>query len=550
MKRILSLLLVLIMLMLTVVGCSNDNKAETPTETETGTEAAPTIGEAQGAIGKDDFTFPTLPEGEVTEPTDPEETLPPVELVELGNIPLSQEIKHNDLEYVMVYNPQIYRQFYEGNLPLSSGRIEDQIIVDMNRADGLGDIPDMIPVGQDELTDLTLSGDADDIRAELMGRSFRKGDVEEFYTYNSISMSAPRELRKFTCVYAGEYCNIWSYQNAISEADAKLCAEQFDTNIYNQMVEKFGEPRYESAVNFLYYPMQDNIGGCFCGLDLLTKQEIPMFNAQDLGVNTNVNLLHMSSKFDPLAENAISTLAHEFQHLICFTDTLGINFYSPCVTWINESMSGYVEEMLYPGVQLAAGRMDQYMSSNLIRYGQSLYNFATLNTLTEFDIGVYGSVYLYSMYLERLAGEDVFAKFHDYWRNTYSETLKETLSEAEVLANAVPEEIYLAVDQSMTYPTAIVFNNYLSDYEQWMSKLTLQFYLDMLDEDESDPVDSHNVDPEKLVYDQLQPALIEGGGRVILQLKTNTFKIPTFAGKGLIYVGLDKDFNVLTVCYN
>jgi len=544
MKKRLALCLAELMLMLTVVGCGGKDSGKKAPETQ------PTLDDGPQGAYNGGYTFPTLPELDDPDSTEPEETLPPIELEELGYISLSNKIQHNDLEYVMVYNPYVYSEFYRENIVMSTGKIEDQIVVDMNRGDGLTDIPDMIPMGQDELTNLAASGEMEDIRADVMGREFQKGDVEEFYTYSSISMTLPRQLREFTCVYAGQYCNIWSYENAISEAAAKVCAEQFDTNIYTQMVEKFGQPRYDSAVNFLYYPMQDNIGGCFCGLDLLTEQEVPMFNAQNQGPNTHVNLLHMSSKFDPLADNSISTLAHEFQHLICFTDTLGINFYTPCATWINESMSGYVEEMLYPGVQYAAGRMDQYMDSNLIRYGQSLYNFTITNTMEEFDIGVYGSVYLYSMYLERLAGEDVFANFHDYWRNVYSETLMQTYSEAEALANAVPEEVYEAVDQSVRYPTAVLFDGFATEYEQWMSKLTLQFYLDLLDVDESDPADFRNVNPEALVYDQLEPAMIEGGGRVILQVKDNSFEVPTFAGKGLIYVALDEDFNVLGVSYS
>ncbi len=542
MKKILALCLAVLMLMLTVAGCGSSDSKEA-------TEPKQTLNDDhQAAIGGG-YTFPTL-DWDETEPSEPEEELPPVELEQLGYVSLSNKIQHEDLEYVMVYNPYVYSEFYAQNITLSTGNMADQIVVDMNRGDGLTDIPDQIPMGQDQLTNLVATGEVDDVRADAMGRSFRQGDVEQFYTYSSTSMEMPRQLREFTCVYAGEYCNIWSYENSISKEDAQLCAEEFDTNIYTQMVEKFGEPRFDSEVNFLYYPMQDNIMGCFCGLDLLTEDELPVFQVENAGCNTNVNLLHMSSKFEATDFNAISTLAHEFQHLICFADSLGVNFYTPCATWINEAMSGYVEEMIYPGVQYEAGRMDQLMESNMIRYGQSLYNFSIMNTYEEFDIGVYGSVYLYSMYLERLAGEDVFANFHDYWRNVYSETLMQTFSEAEALANAVPEEIYQAVDESVRYPTAVVFDGFISEEEQWMSKLTLQFYLDLLDVDESDPADFRNVDPKTLVYDQLEPAMIEGGGRVILQVKDGVYEVPTLSGQGLIYVALDEEFNVLGISYS
>ena len=83
-----------------------------------------------------------------------------------------------------------------------------------------------------------------------------------------------------------------------------------------------------------------------------------------------------------------------------------------------------------------------------------------------------------------------------------------------------------------------------------MSKLTLQFYLDVLDLDLSDPIDFLEVDPAMLAYDQLEAPMIEGGGRVILALKGNSYEIPALADKGLIYVGLDENFKVLNVCYN
>ena len=187
------------------------------------------------------------------------------------------------------------------------------------------------------------------------------------------------------------------------------------------------------------------------------------------------------------------------------------------------------------------------MDSSLIRNGQSLYNFTTNTASAEtWDIGVYGSVYLYSMYLEALAGEDVFANVHNYWRTSYNNTLCVT----EALANAVPEDIYQAVDNSVRYPSAVLFDGFDSEKDIWVSKLTLQFYLDLLDVDDSDPADFRNVDPSYLVYDQLEGATIEGGGRVILRVKNGAFKVPSLAGKGLIYVALDKDFNVLGVSYN
>jgi len=39
-------------------------------------------------------------------------------------------------------------------------------------------------------------------------------------------------------------------------------------------------------------------------------------------------------------------------------------------TWLNEAMSGYVEEQLYPGAKESAGHYDAFVESNRIRHGQ------------------------------------------------------------------------------------------------------------------------------------------------------------------------------------
>lgn len=533
MKRTLALILAVVMLMLSLAGCGSSQDGS----------SAPAIGTLPQSGA---FTFPTIPKDAVSIVTQPEESDLPVELVDLGYISLNNNIQHEDMEYVMIYNPYLYDEQKENAAVLQTGRIDDQIIVDMDRADGLEEDHEFIPFAQNELPGLDFQGELEDNRADVMGREFRKGDVEEFYASNRYSMSADRQKMKFTCVYTGQYCNIWSYENSISDADAQSYAREFDTNIYTQMVEKFGQPRYDTRVNFLFYPFQDGMLGYFWIRDLLTDAEVTGFGMQDYGCNAGVNMLHINSSYLYNKQEILATLAHEFQHLICMTGAFYNRYLLNIPTWLDESMSGYVEEMIFPGKQYEAGRMHSLMNSGLIRNGQSLYNFTT-NTASaeEWDIGVYGSVYLYAMYLETLAGEDVFSEVHNYWRNSYSSTL----CVAEALANAVPEEIYQAVDQSVRYPTAVMFDGFASEEEMWVSKLTLQFYLDLLDKDDSDPADFRNVVPQNLVYDQLEPASIEGGGRVILRVKNGTFKVPSLAGSGLIYVALDKDFNVLGISY-
>lgn len=76
-------------------------------------------------------------------------------------------------------------------------------------------------------------------------------------------------------------------------------------------------------------------------------------------------------------------------------------------------------------------------------------------------------------------------------------------------------------------------------------KLTLHFYLSMLSKDGG--LAAYNyIQNSSLLYDELDGTTIEGGGRIILATKDTSFEIPDDADSGLIYIGLDKDFQIVT----
>ena len=82
--------------------------------------------------------------------------------------------------------------------------------------------------------------------------------------------------------------------------------------------------------------------------------------------------------------------------------------------------------------------------------------------------------------------------------------------------------------------------------EAWLSKLTLDYYLSLLGYDKNDPTAYEKVVSQTLLYDEINPADIEGGGRVIVALKDDKFEIPEDADGGFVYIGLDKNFEVVT----
>lgn len=452
----------------------------------------------------------------------------------------------NNVDYVMIYNPYIYHESDDsGNVlskSLTTGDLSGQIVTGMNRAGGLetNDMPEMISQAQINAGFDDSDVDRSGVRAGGKDPSYKVGDTHEFYHMN-INVTA-RVQNTFQCIYAGEHCYIWSMNNSISEKDAKSLAEQFDSKIYQQDVDAFGKARFTDnggKVNMLFYPMQEGIGGFFCNFDIFSSSECPDVLAEARGYNTDHAIININSDMlNQDLEFVQATLSHEFQHLICATDAL---YYaeSPFMeTWLNESMSAYAEELIYPGRKEENNYNDVFYLSDSFREGQSLYNFDTDHDST---IGAYGAVYLYSKYLNDLAGNDVFSKVHAYWRESYSADV----TEAEALMNAVPSSVQKDIDSKYSYPSALS-GRFDTDADQWMSKLTLDFYVKTLDMDFAGLADVADQAHLLMLYSNAVPADIEGGGRIVVATQNGSYTVPSDADQGLVYIGLDQNFNVVT----
>ena len=543
MKKFTRMLAVLLALML-LVGCGAK-------------EDDSLVSQVDDEAMENQFTFATLPtigindwnDEDPTEPAEIEEEKPllPVDTYTLDSTTNVIANAEDPVRYVMIYNPEVYdpNAVYTTGNTRSTGSLGLQVEVDLNRG----------TMGEEEVTYKGLSQDdlnkdvpldelagKGGVRAPSLVTPFQVGDVKTFYCYDEKSMDSGRITRDFTCRYAGEYCNVWVAGMEMTDDMIKEYGAQFDTYIYESVVETFGESRfakYGGKVNLLYYPLPEGLLGCFCMLDLFAADEATPMEVQTYGLNTGLDILHINGNYatyPQLQTDMNSTLAHEFQHLICATNVFQTLNFTQMDVWLNEAMSGYIEEQLYPGVKAGEyGHIFALTDSDLVRNGQSLYNFESDYT----DCGVYGNVYLYSEYLAGVAGGDVFSNIHKYWRTSFSPTL----STAEALIKSVPADVGAAINSSITYPAGVTFR---TEEEEFMSKLTLQFYLELLDVEETDPANFASFEHTALLYNQISAASIEGGGRIIIALQGDSFTIPKDADSGLIYVGLNEDFQVVT----
>ncbi len=447
-----------------------------------------------------------------------------------------------EISYVMIYNPDIYDENVRYNPTLFTGEFDEYVEAVIQRADGLEEpLPEQIPMSAAQVNaGIDLSGITieEGSRGGAFITPYRTGDTHEFYCG-----SDRRVKKEFTCMYAGENCNIWTCDNSITAMEAREFAREFDNRIYDTATDLFGESRFArngGKVNILFYDMpQRSLCGFFINADLFASDEVSANDIAQYGINTDHDIININSYQKRNPKSVYSTMAHEFQHLICFTGYFETANYVWVRTWLNEAMSGYIEEVVYPGSKDISGHYEAFTSSDRIRHGQSIYNFDTSVSQWDFDIGVYGSVYLFSEYLANKADDDVFSDIHDYWRNSYSDTL----DEAEAIVNSVSSSVYHEVDEVIDYDGQIDFQD--AD-DEWLSKLTLDFYISLLQAEAGSPDAYEKIESQTLLYDEVDPADIEGGGRVIVSLRDGEFKFPEDADEGLVYIGFDKDFNIIT----
>lgn len=494
-----------------------------------------------GGFTDQDFDFPDLPTPSINDNPIDDNT-------DSDGLVQANVLSDPNLRYVMIYNPKVYDEnarYDRSSLKL--GTLGSQIDVSASRGDDLDEELPFTSVPQSDWlkdfpTDVQLEGD----RAEPMGIDYRKGDTHDFY-YSHNGSTSRRAKQTFTCTYSGQYCHVWTIDPTLSQSVIDDLGREFDQKIYKQVVGTFGKARFvgeTGKVNLLLYDMhQPNLGGYFAYRDLLTEAELPAFGLTNSDCNTGHAVVHINAQF--LQGSAThrayvkSTMAHEFQHLVNFSAAFSTTNFTMMNTWLNEGFSGYIETVLYSNAKDVSGHYDSFNESDLIRAGQSLFNFETSMTYGNLDIGVYGSVYYFARYLEKTAGSNVFSDIMDYWRNSYSSTL--TTSEA--LAQSVPSSLYNKINQSIDYSALNL--TFANTNDEWMSKLALNFYLSTLSNADNISEFKH-IDRYALLYDNIDGVDIEGGGRVVLALSGDSFEIPSGSDSGLIYVGLDENFQPIT----
>lgn len=195
----------------------------------------------------------------------------------------------------------------------------------------------------------------------LYATSVQPGDTLTYLVCNPITGNYYNQ--NFIYQTSGSYCNILVEPDAdgnpkISLEDAQKLATEFDTNIQPFMVKNFGDyytylglylNKYlqysqNTKMDILLYDIQDGYDGATVRSYVGGYTDLTDFIGENLGGNGNERgILHidiyplMGTSGTPNVEKAYSTIVHEFQHQISYSDSLWDYFTGKTSSYINDA---------------------------------------------------------------------------------------------------------------------------------------------------------------------------------------------------------------------
>ncbi|MCR5808611.1 MAG: InlB B-repeat-containing protein, partial [Clostridiales bacterium] len=368
--------------------------------------------------------------------------------------------------------------------------------------------------------------------------SYSVGDTKTFTLVN-VNTNATY-TQKFKVLYVGQHCYIWTPSSSsnntypldqINSNYAQMAATEFDSK-FDLMQSSFGNHTNGSSgdgkLSILYYNIDDGwdgsggyIGGFFYQGDI-TSNGLPILN-----IDTYPGITYNGySSMD----NTYNTMVHEYQHLINYSNTNGMN------SWMNECWSAAAEEICYPGSSIVS-RIQSYenyfYSSDWqnppkefqynptacpnLHQGYSMYGWS--NDLSDV-LALYGQVSLFAQYL--------FSRFG----NTIYKTIsgKYSSSETTAITNGTGVNCADLVRQFRVALTANTAAGVLGDLYHFKTQ------------DDYDPASYNNVENP---YSLLGPIVftgtscsIKGGGAITVKPVNGVYNPPSGANSNLKYIGV------------
>ncbi|WNF22651.1 Ig-like domain-containing protein [Mesobacillus jeotgali] len=204
--------------------------------------------------------------------------------------------------------------------------------------------------------------------------TYQIGQTKDFWVYN-FETGADYQLNA-TLMYSGAKTNVWVNKNQITSQEAESIGREFDQKIHPAVTDNFAaESDVDSngKINILTYDIQDGyqdsgayIGGYFNPGDLF---DIPYSNKTEIFYIDTYPA--MDADFQRDVTKSFTTLAHEFQHMVNFNQTVFIEGSEKQMdVWLDEALA-MAAEQVYSG-RVLSDRIDYYNYSSSIANGHSL----------------------------------------------------------------------------------------------------------------------------------------------------------------------------------
>ncbi|MBQ3937949.1 MAG: InlB B-repeat-containing protein, partial [Clostridia bacterium] len=373
----------------------------------------------------------------------------------------------------------------------------------------------------------------------LTKASYNVGDTKTFKILAQYSPTGSSSV-SFKCLYVGQHCYIWTPVSSsnntypldqINTSYAALAAAEFDSK-FDLMQSSFGNHTNgtsgDGKLHMLYYNINEGwngsggyVAGFFYQVDI-TNNGLPILN-----IDTYPGITY--NGFSSM-DNTYNTMVHEYQHLINYSNTSGMN------SWMNECWSAAAEEICYPGSSIVSRIQsweNYYYSSNWlnppkeIQYdpsacpnlhqGYSMYGWS--NDLDDV-LALYGQVSLFAQYLFSRYGNAIYKTISGKYSS--SETSAITSGTGMNCADLVKNfRVALTANTTENVLNGTYYFKTQADY---------------------DPAQYNNVENP---YSLLAPIIftgtscsIKGGGAITVKPVNGVYNPPSGASSSLRYVGV------------
>jgi len=212
----------------------------------------------------------------------------------------------------------------------------------------------------------------------------------------------------------GEHCKVWVYDNCINADTAQKFAANFDcvykyeTNILGY--EYGGGPDGDGGVDgdkriqiLVYDILNPGTAGFFWSKDYYPQSQLDMMVG---GVKTNsAEIFYIDSiQSNNSPEFIVSTLVHEFQHMIQFNQKF-LKYGITASTWYNEMMSMMAEDMISPmdGVGISTSNPGHPIQLRMPGFRNYMWYSGVAEWLED-EVDPYPPAYAFGAYLVRNFG--------------------------------------------------------------------------------------------------------------------------------------------------